>query len=54
MRWLFAAGLLVLSLGCGGDTTGVIADKDELATYVAENPSPEAAEPGSESADLAE
>lgn len=28
----------VLTLGCGGETTGVVADDSELAQYLDENP----------------
>ncbi|EMI43761.1 hypothetical protein [Rhodopirellula sp. SWK7] len=34
------AFFLTSCIGCGGDGQEVIADQDELAAYVAENPSP--------------
>ncbi|TWT89530.1 hypothetical protein [Neorhodopirellula pilleata] len=45
MRWIFATFVLVAVMGCGGNSAETVADGDELAGYLAENPSPEVADP---------
>jgi len=45
MRWTLATFVLVTVMGCGGSSSGTVADGDELAAYLAENPSPEVANP---------
>ncbi|TWT89528.1 hypothetical protein [Neorhodopirellula pilleata] len=51
MRCIFAVFLLVLSIGCGGNTAGPVANDDELSAYLSDNPSPDAGDPGTESAE---
>lgn len=37
---LFATLFLTVLVGCSGGSNDVVAEQDELAAYVAENPSP--------------